>query len=134
MNAKHLETLAETLAALKPLHTRIVAVGDELQQAYDDQSGEWRWSGEGDAAGEEIGTIEEIASGLEDAIEELRKFVFLLSENPDFAEMMSKGPRPKTGGKIAPLPDKPPDPAVARAKPRRPGAPPYPFLKRPNED
>jgi hypothetical protein len=38
------------------------------------------------------------------------------------------------GGKIAPLPDKPPDQAVARAKPRRPGAPPYPFLKRPNED
>jgi hypothetical protein len=34
--------LTETLAALKPLHARLDAVADELQRAYDDQSGEWR--------------------------------------------------------------------------------------------
>jgi hypothetical protein len=130
MTPKHLETLTEVLTALKPLHARIDGVGYELRRAYGDQSGEWRWSEEGEAACEELTSIEEIASNLEDAIEELRQFVFLLSENPDFAEMMSKGSR----GNIAPLPDKPPDEAMLRAKPRRPGAPPYPFLKSPSDD
>jgi hypothetical protein len=84
---------------------------------------------------EEIGTIEEIGSGVEDAIKALRDFVFLLSENPNFATIMGQGRLPP-GVKIAPLPEKLPDPAVIRARPRRRGAPPYPFLKRDtfNED
>lgn len=135
MNAKHLETLTEILAALKPLHHSIVAVGDELYQIYRDQSGEWRCSDEAEAASEEIGTIEEIGSGVEDAIKALRDFVFLLSENRNLATIMGQGRLPP-GVKIAPLPEKLPDPAVIRARPRRRGAPPYPFLKRDtfNED
>jgi hypothetical protein len=126
MTPKHLETLTEALATLKPLHGRLDTVVNELGRAYADQSGEWRWSAEGDAASEEMNSIEEITRHLEDSIEELRQFVFLLSENPDFGEMMSKGQR----GNIAPLPDKLPSREEICAEPRRPGAPPYPFLKR----
>ena len=128
MTPKHLETLTEVLAALRPLHTRIDAVADELQRAYDDQSGEWRWSAEGDAASEELNSIEEITRALENAVEELRQFVFLLSDNPDFAEVMSED------RDYAPLPRslKLPSQEETCAQPRRPGAPPYPFLKRPD--
>jgi hypothetical protein len=127
MTPRHLETLTEVLAALRPLHTRIDAVADELQRSYDDQSGEWRWSAEGDAASEELNSIEEITRALENAVEELRQFVFLLSDNPDFAEVMSED-----HGPIEPLPRTFPSRSEAMAVPRRPGAPPYPFLKRPD--
>ena len=103
---------------------RIDGVANELQRAYDDQSGEWRWSAEGDAAGEELNSIEEIARSLENAIEELRQFVFLLSDNPDFAEVISVDHRP-----APPLPREFPSREEVYAIPRRPGAPPYPFLK-----
>lgn len=127
MTPKHLETLTEVLAALIPLHTRIDAVADELQRTYDDQSGEWRWSAEGDAASEELNSIEEITRALENAAEELRQFAFLLSDNPDFAEVMSED-----HGPIETLPRTRPSREEIQAIPRRPGAPPYPFLKRPD--
>jgi hypothetical protein len=127
MNADHLETLTEALAALKPLHGRLDSVAGELQHAYDEQSGEWRFSAEGDAAGEELNSIEEIGRALENAVEELRQFVFLLSDNPDFAEVMSDD-----HGPIKPFPRTRPSREEIQAMPRRPGAPPYPFLKRPN--
>jgi hypothetical protein len=126
MTPKHLETLIEALAALKPLHRRLDAVAGELERAYGDQSGEWRWSAEGDAASEELNSIEEITRALENAVEELRQFVFLLSDNPDFAEVMSED-----RGPIEPLPRTFPSREEIMAIPRRPGAPPYPFLKRP---
>jgi hypothetical protein len=129
MNVKHLGALAETLAVLKPLHTRLDAVGDELQRAYSDQSGEWR---QGDAAREELGTIEEAVGGLETAKDELIKLIFPFSEVPDFATIIGQGRLPP-GVEIAPLPDKFPTKAESMAEPRRPGAPPYPFLKRPEE-
>jgi hypothetical protein len=127
MTPKHLEILTEALATLKPLHGRLDAVVNELQRNYDDQSGEWRWSAEGDAASEELNSIEEITRALENAVEELRQFVFLLSDNPDFAEVMSED-----HGPIEPLPRTFPSRSEAMAVPRRPGAPPYPFLKRPD--
>jgi hypothetical protein len=127
MTPKHLETLTEVLAALRPLHDRIHAVGSKLQRAYDEQSGEWRFSAEGDAASEELNSIEEIGRALENAVEELRQFVFLLSDNPDFAEVMSED-----HGPIKPLPRTRPSREELIAEPRRPGAPPYPFLKRPD--
>jgi hypothetical protein len=40
MTPKHLETLIEALATLKPLHGRLDAVAGELERAYGDQSGE----------------------------------------------------------------------------------------------
>lgn len=126
MNAKHLETLTKALVTIRETHASLDAVGSELQRAYSDQSGEWRVTAEGDAAAEEIGAIEEIVGSLEGSIEELRQFVFLLSENPDFATIMSNDLGP-----VAPLPDKRPSKAEMMAIPRRPGAPPYPFLKRP---
>jgi hypothetical protein len=101
MNAKHLDTLTKVLVIIRTAHVIIDIVGDELQRAYDDQSGESRFTAEGDAAGEEITTIEEIAAALENTIKELRQFVFLLSENPDFATIMRED-----RGLAAPLPDK----------------------------
>ena len=124
MTPKHLETLTEALATLKPLHGRLDAVVNKPGRAYADQSGEWRWSAEGDAAGEEMNSIEEITRHLEDSIEELRQFVFLLSENPDFATILNEG-----RGQAEPLPRTFPSRSEAMAVPRRPGAPPYPFLK-----
>ena len=125
MKAKHFETLAETLVALKPLHGRLHAVGAELARAYYDQSGEWRHTFGGDAASEELVAIEEIDSHLEDSMEKLRQFVFLFSENPDFAMIMSEDHVP-----VEPLPNKLPSKAEIMSQPRRPGALPYPFLKR----
>jgi hypothetical protein len=127
MNAKHLENLTEVLAALRPLHVRVDAVASELQRAYYDQSGEWRFSAEADAASEEMNVIEEIAGALKNSIEELRQFVFLLSDNPDFVEIMSED-----HGPVEPLPMTLPSREEICAIPRRPGAPPYPFLKRPD--
>ncbi len=127
MNAEHLETLTEVLAALRPLYACIETVADELLRAYYDQSGEWRYSAEGDAAGEELNSIEEIGRALENAIEELRQFVFLLSHNPDFAEVMSED-----HGPIEPLPRTLPSREEIMAITRRSGAPRYPFLKRPD--
>jgi hypothetical protein len=124
MTPKHLETLTEVLAALRPLHACIETVADELLCAYYDQSGEWRCSVEGDAASEELNSIEEIGRALENAIEELRQFVFLLSDNPDFAEVISED-----HGPVEPLPRTFPSREEIQAIPRRPGAPPYPFLK-----
>jgi hypothetical protein len=129
MTPKHLETLTEALATLKPLHGRLDTVVNELGRAYADQSGEWRWSAEGDAASEEMNSIEEITRHLEDSIEELRQFVFLLSANPDFATIMSEHHRP-----TEPLPRTLPSREEIMAIPRRSGAPPYPFLKRPDDD
>ena len=90
MTPEHLETLTASLATMKELRARISAVADELNQAFYDQSGEWRFSAEADAASEEIIPIEEIVRQLDASIEELRKFVFLLSENPDFAAIMEQ--------------------------------------------
>jgi hypothetical protein len=129
MTPEHLKTLTETLAALKPLHARLDAVADELQRARDDQSGEWRFSAEGDAAGEELNGLWELVRHIGEASEELRQFVFLLSDNPDFATVLGK-----ERGRPAPLPRGSSEWKEARAKPRRPGAPPYPFLKRPEDD
>jgi hypothetical protein len=125
MTPEHLETLTASLATMKELRARISAVGDELNQAYCDQSGEWRYSAEGDAASEEIIPIEDIVGNLDSSIDELRKFVFLLSENPDFATIMGNE------AKYAPVPDRLSSRDEIRAIPRKPGAPPYPFLERP---
>ena len=126
MTPEHLETLTASLATMKELRARISAVADELNQAFYDQSGEWRFSAEADAASEEIIPIEEIVRQLDASIEELRKFVFLLSENPDFAAIMSN-----SAPEARPLPDSRPSQDEIRAIPRKPGALPYPFLKRP---
>jgi hypothetical protein len=88
-----------------------------------------RWSAEGDAASEELNSIEENTRALETAAEELRQFVFLLSDNPDFAEVMSED-----HGPTEPLPRTSPSREETMAIPRRSGAPPYPFLKRPDDD
>jgi hypothetical protein len=125
MNAQHLKTLTEVLMALEPQHTRLRDVHNELHGAYDDQSGAWRFTDEGSDATEEIVTIEEIVGALENAINELRQFVFLLSDNPDFATIIAGHDR-----QAVPLPDVLPSREEICALPRRPGAPPYPFLKR----
>ena len=125
MTPEHLKTLTEALAALKPLHARLDAIADELQRAYDDQGGEWRFSIEGDAASEEIQGLEDVAGNLYAGMEALRQFVFLLSDDPDFASMMPER------FDYAPVPSKLPSREELRAVPRRPGAPPYPFLKPP---
>ena len=128
MTPEHLDTLTASLAAMKELRARISAVGDELNQAFYDQPGEWRFSAEADAASEEILPIEEMARNLDSGIDELRKFVFLLSENPDFATIMSNS---VSRSEAAPLPQRWPSRDDIRALPGKPGAPPYPFLKRP---
>lgn len=124
----HLKTLTASLATMKELRVRISAVADELNQAFYDQSGQWRFSAEADAASEEIIEIEEIVDKLDISIDELRKFVFLLSENPDFATIMSSSASRR---EARPLPDTRPSQDEIRAIPGKPGAPPYPFLKRP---
>jgi hypothetical protein len=128
MTPEHLKTLAETLAALKPLHARLDAIADQLQRAYDDQGGEWRFSAEGDAAAGELHGLEDIAGNLYASMEALREFVFLLSDDPDFASVMPER------FEYAPVPDKLPSREEIFAIPRRPGAPAYPFLKRPEGD
>ncbi len=94
MTPEHLETLTASLATMKELRARISAVADELNQAFYDQSGEWRFSAEADAASEEIIPIEEIVRQLDASIEELREFSFC-SRKTRTSPPLSATPRPR---------------------------------------
>jgi hypothetical protein len=124
MNANHLERLTKALATLKAAHDQIDAVGGELHQAYDDQPGAWRWTPEADAAGLELDDLDDVAMELASAITTLRNYLYTFGAAPDFASMLGQRVA------YAPLPAVLPTRAEIEAMPGRPGAAPYPFIKR----
>jgi hypothetical protein len=129
MTKDHLALLTEALPAIRTWRERLDLVWLELQNAYDSQSGEWKLSLEGEAASDEQTSLEEITENLEQCEDRLRKFIFLLSDNPDFTTLPAR-----LAEYMPPLPDRLPTVEEFRAMPRKPGAPPYPFLKPPQGD